>query len=210
MRINKPKALDLFCAAGGATKGLQRAGFRVTGVDIKPQQRYCGDAFILADALTASLDGYDFIWASPPCQDYSLATLSQRTAGAEYPDLIDLVRKRLIASGIPWAIENVPGSPLRPDVILCGSQFGLRLVRHRWIEANFHLGMVPPCAHHALPVSIAGHGTPSWARVRNGGKGFTLQERYDAMGIDWMDRDSLSLAIPPAYSEFIGARAAQL
>jgi DNA (cytosine-5)-methyltransferase 1 len=26
------------------------------------------------------------------------------------------------------------------------------------------------------------------------------------MGIDWMNRDELSQAIPPAYSEFIGAQ----
>ena len=30
----KPKLLDLFCGAGGATKGLQRAGFYVVGVDM--------------------------------------------------------------------------------------------------------------------------------------------------------------------------------
>ena len=69
------KALDLFCAAGGATRGLMQAGFAVTGVDLRPQPRYCGDAFLQADALeylaTADMSRFDFIWASPPCQRFT-------------------------------------------------------------------------------------------------------------------------------------------
>ena len=48
------KALDLCCAAGGATRGLTQAGFAGTGVDLRPQPRYCGDAFVLADAVAAA------------------------------------------------------------------------------------------------------------------------------------------------------------
>lgn len=33
------KALDLFCGAGGASEGLRRAGFAVTGIDIEKQKR---------------------------------------------------------------------------------------------------------------------------------------------------------------------------
>ena len=77
----KPRALDLFCGAGGATRGLQMAGFHVTGVDINPQPRYVGDAFFQADALTFPLDGFDFIWASPPCQAHtSLRTMPNAKA----------------------------------------------------------------------------------------------------------------------------------
>ena len=52
------------------TRGLMQAGFTVAGVDLRPQPRYCGDAFVQADALeylaTADMSEIDFIWASPP------------------------------------------------------------------------------------------------------------------------------------------------
>ena len=51
-RVVKPRLLDLFCGAGGCTKGYQRAGFEVWGVDIDPQPNYCGDHFTQQDALT--------------------------------------------------------------------------------------------------------------------------------------------------------------
>ena len=49
----KPRLLDLYCGAGGCTRGYQMAGFHVTGVDLVRSSNYCGDDFIQADALEA-------------------------------------------------------------------------------------------------------------------------------------------------------------
>jgi DNA (cytosine-5)-methyltransferase 1 len=113
--IPKPRALDLFCGAGGVSVGLQRAGFDVTGVDINPQPHHRGGHFIQADALEVLQEidfllSFDFIWASPPCQRYSSLAALQK--GKEYPDLIPETRARLQAAGVPYCIENVPGAPL--------------------------------------------------------------------------------------------------
>lgn len=48
---SKPIALDICCRKGGATVGLQRAGFYVIGVDIDPQPGYPGDEFWQVDGL---------------------------------------------------------------------------------------------------------------------------------------------------------------
>lgn len=42
------KALDLFCGAGGCSRGYADVGFRMTGVDINPQPHYPYE-FVQAD-----------------------------------------------------------------------------------------------------------------------------------------------------------------
>ncbi len=199
------RALDLFCGAGGVTKGLQRAGFHVTGCDLVASPRYCGDAFIRGDALTVPLDGFDFIWASPPCQRYSMYSRNMGTAG-NHPDLIAPIRERLRSTPALWCIENVEGAPLRADFLLCGSMFGLGVRRHRLFETSFPAPLALSCNHSVAAVPVFGHGTPQWYR-RKLGRNVSIAEKRTAMGIDWMSRDELSEAIPPAYSEWIGRAA---
>ena len=200
------RALDLFCKAGGATKGLQRAGFHVTGVDIERQPRYCGDAFVQADALNPPFDltSFDFIWASPPCQAHSpLKAVTKK----EYPDLIPQTRAMLQASGRPYTIENVVGARLRDPVRLCGGMFGLRTYRHRDFENSFLVWRPEHPRHTAL--------TSTKKRKRDFEAGMHISITGDVgswcgpacMGIDWMTGDELSQAIPPAYSEYIGRAA---
>lgn len=160
----KPSCVDLFCGAGGATKGLQRAGFHVIGVDHRPQPKYCGDAFHQADALTFPLKGYDFIWASPPCQAFT--TLRALQKGKEYPNLIPQTRARLEAQMAPYCIENVEGAPLGASgylIMLCGTMFGLgtpsgsaELRRHRLFETSFSIPLRPQCQHGSGVISVHG------------------------------------------------------
>ena len=70
--MTKPVLLDLYCCAGGATRGYQQAGFTVVGVDIKRRRDYCGDDFFEGDAIdyvTRFGHLYDGIHTSPPCQE---------------------------------------------------------------------------------------------------------------------------------------------
>ncbi len=202
------RALDLFCGAGGATKGLQRAGFHVTGVDIKRQPRYCGDAFIQGDATRPPVDtrAFDFIWASPPCQKFSKMSNCRAGLALKYPDHIESSRALLESSGLPWAIENVEGAPLRFPFTLCGGMFYLDTYRHRCFEVGGFDVWWPPHVRHTTPTSRAGHWRPG-TFVSIAGHCSPIQKCREAMGIDWMNREELAEAIPPDYSEFIGIQA---
>jgi DNA (cytosine-5)-methyltransferase 1 len=204
----RPRLLDLFCGAGGCTKGYQRAGFYVVGVDIDPMPNYCGDEFFQADALDFPLDGFDAIHASPPCQDYSRA---MRHLAAPKPRLIDAVRELLIGAGVPWVIENVVGAPLpaqsdlfgRHGVELCGSMFGLRVQRHRLFECSFPIEAPEGCSHGTAMNPQNGQGrTLIEAEF---GEGMTHLPWMKEMGVGWMTRAEARQAIPPAFTAFIGA-----
>lgn len=207
----KPLALDLFCKAGGATKGLQRAGYHVLGLDIEPQPNYCGDAFRLGDALRPPLElsHFDLIWASPPCQAFTAHKRRPDHVQAA-PNLIAPIRELLEESGVPWVIENVSGAlpHMRSPFRLCGSMFGLDVQRHRYFETSFSV-MAPACQHGLWPPRFpqATNRKNRRKTVEIGVWRIPLSVQQQAMGIDWMTLEELSNAIPPAYAEFIGRQA---
>ena len=199
--------------------GYHRAGFDVVGVDINPQPNYPfefhqGDALRVLDWGDFPVGEYfDATHASPPCQAYTRAG-ALRTDKREHPDLIGPVRELLRTIGLPYVIENVPGAPLVDPVQVCmtglhgfnpGRMLDWELQRHRLFESNVPL-VGTRCSHSDKPtISVVGHGATKATRERLG-RNPSIAEKRQAMGIDWMNRDELSEAIPPAYTEWIGVQ----
>jgi DNA (cytosine-5)-methyltransferase 1 len=226
----KPRLLELCACEGGATAGYQRAGWHVTAVDLDlaALKRNPADQKFRVDALVALSDPhlwsefgttFDAIHASFPCQRWSAN--GANTAADKWPDLITPGRELLEQTGLPWVMENVPKAPLRRDLVLCGTQFGLTAVdndgttlhlrRHRVFESNVLLTPPPPCEH---PAGVQWAGVYGGARsdkveartVRRGGYVPPNPAVQSALlgGVDWMTGKGRRECIPPAYAEYVG------
>jgi DNA (cytosine-5)-methyltransferase 1 len=212
-----PRILDLFCGAGGAAMGYHRAGFEVVGVDINSQPRY-PFGFLQGDALAfVAKYGHEFdaIHASPPCQGFLNLTRVNEARGRapQHDRLIAATRELLIATGKPYVIENVQDArrELHDPVRICGTGLSLPLRRHRLFESNVPLEGIA-CAHHRYtePRYWTGwrpngeHRLSTVVQVYGNAGG---REHWPAaMGIDWMTAAEMVEAIPPAYTEHIGAQ----
>ncbi len=181
-----------------------------------------------SSSLGFVLTDFAAIHASPPCQVFT----SMNLKGTGHKDLLTPCRALLnICQNqflIPWIIENVPGSPIEIGtaplfsldcgIVLCGTMFGLNngeheLRRHRYFESSGHLSQ--PACKHRLPVlgfygdhvrmrqrTVGGHRDRGQADITGNARKMPLVR--DLMGIDWMTWDEAKLAIPPAYTEYIG------
>ncbi len=230
----RPKLLDLFCCAGGAGTGYERAGFDVFGIDIDPQPHYPfgshqGDAI---EALWHLLSGgrltflapggrvdslglgdFDAAHGSPPCQRFS--DLAKRNGNADdWPDLVEPTRELLDETGLPYIIENVEGAPLVEPITLCGAMFPeLRVYRHRLFESNLSL-VAPGHPKHAELTFTHDkrkrhYGQPldlttMRVQVTGGGNAPVWAKRQAMGGLDWMTGHEVNEAIPPAYTELLG------
>ncbi len=206
------KALDLFCCAGGASDGLTRAGFDVSGFDREDQPEYPYD-FEQADVLylaPETLHDFDLIWASPPCQAF---TAYKRRPGhvAEALNLIPETRALLRAAGVPYIIENVVGAPLENPITLCGSMFGLDVKRHRIFECSFPV-VAPPCRHNVWARNSFPGATNRAANSRKtvevGVYRIPVATQRRAMGVRRdVSLPKLSQMVPPAFAEWLGLQA---
>ena len=209
------RLLDLYCGAGGAAMGYHQAGFtEIVGVDIEPQPSYPFD-FIQADVLDLTTVGVaDLIHASPPCQLFSTLRHSPNLRD-DHRDLIAPTRELLERSGLPYVIENVPGAPIRRDLVLCGSMFGLAadgfvLRRHRIFELSHHFDwlLTPPHDHTGRAATVVGDLSVNPRAAGVGRMRAGLDGARRMMGVEWMSTDNagreIAQAIPPAYTRYIG------
>jgi len=196
--MRRPKLADFYSCAGGGAVGYDRAGFEVTGIDIRPVPHYPFE-FIQGDALELLADAeflsqFDAIHASPTCQTFARVT-AWRGSRDNHPDLLTPTLALLEGVTVPWVVENVPEAGLRPDFRLCGTQFGLPVRRHR----DFQCGnwssyeLMPGCQCNRNPSLLPFEHKAERAFA-------------DAMGCTWMSSKEARQAIPPAYTEFIGSR----
>lgn len=203
------RLLDLCCCSGGAARGYHNAGFEVTGIDIVDRPRY-PYTFIQADAIDYVLTHgheYDAIHASWPCQhDAAITKGTNHRLRHRYADLYEKGKAAMLTTGQPWIIETTAA---RPDIVLCGTQFGLPILRHRKFEVHGWTPMAPPHTRHRGRVRGWRHGQyhegDYLAVYGKGGGKATVPEMQQALGIDWTDvHEELTEAIPPAYTRFLG------
>lgn len=215
--MRRPRLLDAYCCAGGASVGYERAGFDVEGVELNPRpdypfKQYEGDAVAF---IREHGHKYDVIVGSPPCQAHTTLTKGNRGRGwsDEHVDLIAATRDAMIEADRPYVIENVMGarSQLVNPIMLCGLSFGLRVFRHRLFESNVMLTAPEHPSHKGRRVAGWRHGVKHEGDMvavygDGGGKG-SVADWQAAMGIDWTaDKVCLAEAIPPAYTEWIGTQ----
>jgi DNA (cytosine-5)-methyltransferase 1 len=217
--MSNPLVLDLYCCQGAASRGYELAGFEVmAGVDIDPQPRY-PYPFIQSNALWVLEEIVQryllrpfgrpaLIHAAPPCQ---AKTKCQKIQGREHPKLIAATRELLIATGIPYVIENVvpenrdlDDDPLKDPITLCGAMFpGLNTYRHREFESNLPLA-APTHTWRDGPTVKMGRPLKEGDWYHAVGNFSNVPYVRKNMGVPWMTRDGIRECTPPAYTEYLG------
>jgi site-specific DNA-cytosine methylase len=151
-------------------RALKRYGFKVDSLDIDPSCKATWTSDILEwDTWRHMTPGrYDFIWASPPCTEYSIArTTAKNPRNFELADSIVERTLEIIRELAPkaWLLENpqtgylksrpfMQGYPFR-DVAYCRylkAPSGTTGRLHASGESCRHLCQ-GPCVHGGIPVS---------------------------------------------------------
>ena len=153
--LRKFRLLDCFCGMGGVSDGFAMEGFDVTGIDIVDAPKMLGykHKFIQADMMTLKGEdfrGYDVIWGSPPCRDFSKQAKWLGRKWVHNPPNpekgLKLVHSFLefVVNASPrlWILENVRGlkNYLQERPIL---ETRLTVAKHHCFWGNFPYFLMP-------------------------------------------------------------------
>jgi DNA (cytosine-5)-methyltransferase 1 len=164
--------------------------------------------------------------ASPPCTEHSTLAYVADPRRDEPDDTGWMLEETLTrfeawaaVTGGVWVVENVEGArrTMRNPLKLCGSMFGLTdggwlLRRHRYFDSNVFVMAPGPCRCSGRRIiSVHGDLTANDRRCAgqrknrpNGDMRAGIARARRLMGIPWADARELALAIPPAYTQWIG------
>jgi DNA (cytosine-5)-methyltransferase 1 len=189
-----PSVLDLFCGAGGFTRGFAAAGFRpVFAVDLDPAcvatygqnfgpHAVAGDLDAMLDARGDAFPAADVVVGGPPCQGFSLLNKKRRAdpRKALWRSYLEVVRRVRPAV---FVMENVPellasaefeelrvlaetaGYRLAFDV-LSAADFGVPQKRRRAIVIGAReTSPRLPAPTHADPAVARARGLAPWRTV---------------------------------------------
>jgi DNA (cytosine-5)-methyltransferase 1 len=207
----RKRVLDIGCGAGISSDGYATY-FDVFGIDNSPKAlKHYPYPYEVRDAKTltvAELQQFDLIHLGGPCQPWSVMTRCRPGLAEQYEDLIEPLRPKIIASGVPYVIENVENAPLIDPIWLCGQMFGKLLYRHRGFESGNGI-VLPPLHHpaHVLPASKAGHWKPGTV-MSIAGHIAPIAMARDLMGMTrYVPREELKEAAPAYMTAYVAAHA---
>ncbi len=102
-------AVDLFAGTGAATQAFRARGWRVVTVDLCRGRRPA----VVADVGRLPLAGaVDFLWASPPCTEFSTANarVDHRTKRPSLELIYATMEAVMLMRPRYWILENVRGA----------------------------------------------------------------------------------------------------
>lgn len=150
------KLLDLFCGRWGWSKAFAQRGWDCVGVDLTtPPEIPAGCEFLQMDVLTITAEwikeqGFDFICASSPCEQFSVHGMKHFHPNPPYPELgirlFEHTRAICETSGAPYVMENVRAAQqfVGNAVHHCGPFYlwgsGVPALLHQGISKGMRIG----------------------------------------------------------------------
>lgn len=195
---SKPLCVELFAGLGGFSTGAMMEGYECVGFDIERhvygECRYPAQ-LILQDVRTIhgrQLRDASLIWASPPCQEFSLRAQPWKRGKAQVPDVLPewwvkpegVMEPAELAEWKAWKISH-PLPP--PDTSLFNACF--RIQREACEAAGRHIPLVVENVRGAQPWvgrSAAAYGSYYlWGDVP---ALMPITGKFKSQGMNWSDQ----------------------